>query len=323
MYIFAKKIFIMFLLKQVIIGVFFFSSVGFAQERILIDSAKVNQLENVIVTATRTERKIASLPLPTSVITSATIQKAGITRLNEILSEQTGLTMVPDFGGVEGIQIQGLDSTYTLILIDGVPLVGRSAGTLDLSRVSVGNIDRIEIVKGASSSLYGSEALAGVINIITKKPQKDSFSGNVAFRLATFNTIDNNANFVWKKQKIGGSFFSNYFASDGYDLDSKNELQTVEKYANTTFQPKGYYDFSDNLKLVASARFYNQKQDNKAQINNLIYEGKARINETNYQIKVDQKWRYNFNSEYEIYATNFKTTDFLNNPNQQLFDESF
>ena len=323
MYIFAKKYSKMFLLKQIIVCVFFFSSVVFAQQKKQIDSVKVNQLKTVIVTATRTERKIASLPLPTAVITAATIQKAGVTRLNEILSEQTGLIMVPDFGGVEGIQIQGLDSAYTLILIDGVPLVGRSAGTLDLSRVSVGNIDRIEIVKGASSSLYGSEALAGVVNIITKKPLKDSFSGNVAFRLATFNTIDNNANFVWKKKKLGGSFFSNYFASDGYDLDTKNELKTVEKYANTTFQPKLYYDFSDNFKLVASARFYNQKQDNKAQINNLIYEGKASINETNYQIKVDQKWNGQFNSEYEVYATNFKTTELLNNPSQQLFDESF
>ena len=74
---------------------------------------------------------------------------------------------VPDFGGGEGIQMQGLDAQYVLILIDGVPLVGRSAGTLDLNRISVGNIKQIEVVKGASSSLYGSDALGGVINIIT------------------------------------------------------------------------------------------------------------------------------------------------------------
>ena len=72
-----------------------------------------------------------------------------------------------NFIGGEGVQMQGLDSEYTLVLIDGVPLIGRSAGTLDLSRLSVGNIKQIEIVKGASSSLYGSEALGGVINIIT------------------------------------------------------------------------------------------------------------------------------------------------------------
>ena len=67
--------------------------------------------------------------------------------------------------------MQGLDSQYTLILIDNQPIVGRSAGTLDLDRISVGNIQQIEIVRGASSSLYGNEALAGVINIITKDPR--------------------------------------------------------------------------------------------------------------------------------------------------------
>ena len=80
-----------------------------------------------------------------------------------------GLITVDDFGGVKGIQMQGLDSQYTLILIDNQPIVGRSAGTLDLDRISVGNIQQIEIVRGASSSLYGNEALAGVINIITRK----------------------------------------------------------------------------------------------------------------------------------------------------------
>ncbi|MEZ0131796.1 TonB-dependent receptor plug domain-containing protein, partial [Flavobacterium sp. LBUM151] len=86
-----------------------------------------------------------------------------------------------------GVQIQGLDAAYTMILIDGVPLVGRSSGVLDLSRVSVGNIERIEIVKGASSALYGSEAMGGVINVITKRPKKDMFSGNVFYRYGTFN----------------------------------------------------------------------------------------------------------------------------------------
>ena len=167
----------------------------FSQEMV-VDSIKISELREVVVTATRTERNLASLPLPTSIITAEAISKSGVTRLNEILFEQTGLLTIPDFGGVEGIQLQGLDASYTLILIDGVPLVGRSAGTLDLSRISVGNIDRIEIVKGASSSLYGSEALAGIINIITKKPKRDLLSGNLSYRYASFETNDVNTNLV-------------------------------------------------------------------------------------------------------------------------------
>src|SRR3546814_8713767 len=90
-------------------------------------------------------------------------------RLDDVLVEQTGLTLVSAHG--TGVQMQGFDPDYTLILLDGQPLIGRTTGTLELSRVAVGNIERIEIVKGPSSSLYGSEALAGVINIITRDPE--------------------------------------------------------------------------------------------------------------------------------------------------------
>src|SRR3546814_3425835 len=90
-------------------------------------------------------------------------------RLDDDLVEQTGLTLVSDHS--TGFQMQGFDPDYTRILLDGQPLIGRTTGTLELSRVAVGNIERIEIVKGPSSSLYGSEALAGVINIITRDPE--------------------------------------------------------------------------------------------------------------------------------------------------------
>ena len=297
-------------------------SLVFSQEQ-LADSIKISELREVVVTATRTERNLASLPLPIAIITSEAISKSGVTRLNEILFEQTGLLTIPDFGGVEGIQVQGLDASYTLILIDGVPLVGRSAGTLDLSRISVGNIDRIEIVKGASSSLYGSEALAGVINIITKKPKRDLLSGNLSYRYGSFETNDLNSNVVWKKNKFSGSIFTNYFNTNGYDLNESTPEKTVEPFYNITIQPKFYYDFSDDLKLVVGTRYYNQKQDYKATIDDEKYKGNSNINEWNSQIKVTHKWNKKFYSEYEFYATNYKTDEFLNDSNKQLFEANF
>lgn len=299
------------------------SGTVFAQDVKTVDTSKVEALNEVFITATRTERQLSSLPLPTSIITAADIAKAGSTKLNEILSEQTGIITVPDFGAGEGVQVQGLDSAYTLILIDGVPLVGRSAGTLDLSRVSVGNIDRIEIVKGASSALYGSEALAGVINIITKKPRNNSFSGNVSERYATFNMHDVNGNIVWKKDRFSGSFFANYYTTDGYDFSSEPFIQTVEPFYNTTFQTRLYYDFSDKLKLVTGFRFYKQQQDYKSVIDDENYQGKSDINEWNGQFRLEHKWNAKIASEYEVYITNYKAGEFLNNPNGQLFEGSF
>ena len=288
------------------------------------DSIKGNELSEVmVVTGTRTERVLSSLPLPMTIITSEAIAKSGVTRLNEILNEQTGIILIPDQSGFEGIQMQGLDAAYTMILIDGVPLVGRSSGVLDLSRVSVGNIERIEIVKGASSALYGSEAMGGVINVITKKPKKDMFSGTLSYRYATFNTNDINTNILWKKKKFSANLFTNFYSSDGYDLDKTTPLKNVERFYNSTIQPKLYYDFSENLKLIISNRFYNQKMNNVSIIDNENYKGDAKEKEWNSQIKLEHKWNSKLYSEYELYATNYKNDSFLNDENNMLFEKTY
>ena len=129
-------------------------------------------------------------------INKVEIEKTNATRLSDVINEELGLITVSDFGGGEGIQMQGLDSEYTLVLIDNQPLVGRLAGTLDLNRVSIGNIKQIEIVRGPSSSLYGNNAFAGVINIITDEP-KEGFNGHVSSSYETHNTTDNNILLIW------------------------------------------------------------------------------------------------------------------------------
>lgn len=288
------------------------------------DSIDANELAEVtVVTGTRTERVLSSLPLPMTIITAEVIAKTGVTRLNEILNEQTGIILIPDESGFEGIQMQGLDAAYTMILIDGVPLVGRSSGVLDLSRVAVGNIERIEIVKGASSALYGSEAMGGVINVITKKPKKDMFSTSFSYRYATFNTNDANANLLWKKKKFAANLFANFYSSDGYDLDKTTTLKNVERFSNSTIQPKLYYDFSENLKLIVSNRFFHQKMDNVAIIESEKYKGDAKENEWNSQIKLEHKWNAKLYLEYELYATNYKNDSFLNDKNNLLYEKDF
>lgn len=123
--------------------------------------------DEIVVTGTRTERKLSNVAVPTKIISRKTIQQAGSLRLSDVLQEQAGLFLTSGFG--VGVQMQGLNPDYTMIMINGEPLVGRTSGVLDLNRLTVGNIQKIEIVKGPSSSLYGSEAMAGVINIITDK----------------------------------------------------------------------------------------------------------------------------------------------------------
>ena len=92
------------------------------------DSLPDRSLDEVVVTATRTERQVGSLPMPVTVIGQPQIRQSGSLRLNDILREQTGLALVNDHG--QGLQVQGFGPDYTLILVDGEPLVGRTAGTL-------------------------------------------------------------------------------------------------------------------------------------------------------------------------------------------------
>ena len=199
-------------------------------QKVVKDTTKVEKLNEVVITATRTARQLSSLPLPVTLISKKKIIQSGTIRLNEILNEQTGIITVSDESGFEGVQIQGIASDYILILIDGVPLVGRSAGNFDLSRLTVGNIKQIEVVKGPSSSLYGSEALGGVINIITEKPKSKELHGNASYRFGSFTQQDINLDIKQRINKFRYAFFANRFSSEGYDLNPDVEGQTVNSF---------------------------------------------------------------------------------------------
>jgi len=302
---------------------------GFGNAQTPNDTLTPQKLEEVVVTGTRTSRNVATLPLPVQIITAAQIQKSGVSRLNEIIQEQTGLLMVPDFGGGEGIQLQGLDAAYVQILVDGQPLMGRRAGTLDLSRITVHNIERIEIVKGASSSLYGSEALAGVVNIITKKtPLNTPLQGNLMYRIASFDTHDFATTLTYGKKKVGLEWFANYFKTQGYTLVPNGFQQTVEPYYNLTLQPKIRLQLSDRFYGQWSTRLFHQEQVYKAVINTEPLSGISRQLEWNVSGLFHHELTANKKLIYDLYATRYQADEFLTQNNQQrvettTFDQWF
>lgn len=270
------------------------------------DSIKTNKLEEIIITATRTLRQLSAIPLPAQIITKKEIKSVNSLRLSDILEEQTGLITVPDFGGGEGIQLQGLDSQYILLLIDGVPIIGRSAGTLDLNRISVGNIKQIEIIKGASSSLYGNEALGGVINIITEIP-KNGFTGDTNYRGGSNNTHDNGLNINYKKENIGITAFFNRNSSDGYDLDNSTAVATVSPFTSYTISSSLNCKISNATKLILSGRYYNQFQDNV--IISEDFFGENTLNEWNINLRGEHSFNNKWKSYLELYGSQYKTED--------------
>jgi len=280
-------------------------------------------LDEVIVTATRTLRQLSSVPLPVTLISKNQLQKTGVIRLNEILNEQTGIITVADESGFSGIQIQGIASDYVMILIDGVPLVGRTSGNFDLSRLSVGNIQQIEVVKGPSSSLYGSEALGGVVNIITETPKDSNLSGEVFYRFGSFNTHDVNVNLKQKFKKLGYSFFANTLQSDGYDLRPETIGQTVNPYGNYTLNGQVFYNFSDQLRLFASGRYYLQNQNVMLSVDDELISGDNEINEANAHLRLDHNIKDKWFLQYEFYHTNYRASEVLQNTvTNTLFSEN-
>lgn len=274
------------------------------------DSAHTS-LDEVVVTATRSERKLSNVAVPTTLISQKQIALSGSLRLQDILGEQTGLFITQAFG--KGLQMQGLSADYTLILLNGEPFIGRMSGVLDLSRITVGNIRKIEIVKGPSSSLYGSEALAGVVNIITDQAPADRLSGSI--RYGRFNTIDGSINGSIKRNRFTASAFVNSNSSEGYKLLPYSNLKTVEPFWRLTNQIELGYQFSKQTKLSLIGRYNVEEITNTIAVQNLGQTIYSKGKEVNKDVNVNPVLSHRFNdklkTQFRGYASGFSSTQRL------------
>jgi len=241
----------------------------------VIDSTFFKSMNEVVVTATRTERKLGNVAIPTQIVAQKIIRLSGSLRLNDILQEQTGIFITGASGsgsvggGVfgNGVQLQGLSPDHTMILLDGEPLIGRQGGVMDLSRFAIGNIKKIEIVKGPSSSLYGSEAMAGVINILTDRSYKKQLGAGVRYGFGnpdkgwvapagsnTFKNFDFNINGSRTFKRLGAQFFSNAYYIDGFSLRPFSDSRVAQPIWRFTNQAQLSYSFSNKTKFNLSVR---------------------------------------------------------------------
>lgn len=148
------------------------------------------QLTDIVVTGTRTEKQRLEAPIRTEVVGLAEIQATGALTLKEALSNVPGLQIQDlagtDGGGKSGYQLtmQGLKSDQVLVLIDGLPVAASTSSTVDLGQYLLSDVERIEVVKGPASAQYGSAAMGGVINVITRAPS-EGLQGTVGFGVGT------------------------------------------------------------------------------------------------------------------------------------------
>ncbi|MDT0632449.1 TonB-dependent receptor [Rubrivirga sp. S365] len=186
----------------------------------------------VVVTATRTARDVEDVAVPTTVVTAEAMRQRGAVRLGDVLEDVPGLFVFDDHGG--GVQVQGFDADYTLVLLDGEPVIGRTAGTLDVDRLAVAGVERVEVVEGPSSSLYGSEALAGVVNLVTALPAAGTEAGSARLRAGSYGESDLTAEAAVGRERWAVRVLADRFGSDGYDLTPEAFGPTTPSFTDWT-----------------------------------------------------------------------------------------
>ena len=147
-------------------------------------------LEGVVVTAARREQKLKDVIVATEVIGRGDIERSGAPDLAAVLVEQTGIELLGGHPNGSGVMIQGLGSERVLVLLDGQPVAGRIAGQFDVSRIPTSVVERVEIVKGPQGTLYGSDAIGGVVNVITRTARREGIRVGGDFTAGTQGRLD-------------------------------------------------------------------------------------------------------------------------------------
>ena len=228
-----------------------------------------DSLQEVVVTGTGTQHLLKDAPVQTEVISRRQLQQYAGKSIEDIL---TGLTASLDFSESDmssRLQLNGLGNSYVLILIDGRRLHGDNGGENDLSLIDPHNIERIEIVKGASSALYGSDAIAGVINIITRKHTVlNGFAVENTTRIGSYGDIRQHDGIALNYGRL--SSYTNFQLqhSDGWQntseeapqqteyhiTDSRNK--TVNRHTNWQLAERLIYQLTPDVELYADGTLY-------------------------------------------------------------------
>ena len=222
---------------------------------------KETEIKEVVVTATRSQKKLKDVPITVQVVTAEDIKKSQSTDFKTFLeNEFSGINFTYN-GGSPNINMMGFGGKYVLFLMNGERMAGETFDNIDYDRIDIDNIERIEIIKGASSSLYGSNAIGGVINIITKD-SKSPLDINAGYLYDS--SRDHKLNLsVGTKQKWGNLSISSFYKMrEPYIIKDRistggiyNELN-VAGFTNYGVNPKLTFNLSPKINFSLTPGYY-------------------------------------------------------------------
>ena len=225
-------------------------------------------LQEVVVTGTGTQHLLKDAPVQTEVISHRQLQQYAGKSIEDILSGLTASFAFNESDMGSGLQMNGLGNSYVLILIDGRRLHGDNGGENDLQLIDPHNIEKIEIVKGASSALYGSDAIAGVINIITKKHREQGVMLENTTRVGSYGDVRQHNGVALNYGRL--SSYTNFQLqhSDGWQNTAEEAIQqteyhitdsrnkTVNRHTNWQLSERLTYQLTPAIELYADGSIY-------------------------------------------------------------------
>ncbi|WP_417792892.1 TonB-dependent receptor plug domain-containing protein [Terasakiella pusilla] len=216
------------------------------------------ETEEVVVTATRMETPISKVGSSTTVITAEEIERDQAREVIDVLRKVPGLsiTQTGSFGASTSIFMRGMSAYHTQLLIDGVEMADPSAAqpSYDFGHLMVTDIERIEIVRGPQSTLYGGDAMGGVINIITKKG-KGAPRSSVSAEYGSYNTKNLKASLSGAHQKLSYAVSASYLDTQGFSsADERNGNDEDDGAENLTINANFGVQFTDNFSVETKLR---------------------------------------------------------------------
>ncbi|MEA5005562.1 MAG: TonB-dependent receptor [Rikenellaceae bacterium] len=293
-------------------------------------------LEQLVVTATRTEHYIKDVPVRTEVITAKALENKNATNLFQALEGTPGVRVENQcqYCNFTMVRMQGLGAEHTQVLINGQPMYSGLAGIYGLQQLSTVDIGKIEVVKGAGSALYGSGAVAGAINIVTKEPSYEP-STTLDIQLGSYGTnkYDISSSMRNEKGNMGVVIFAQRYTEDAIDETgpgfTKKEVKKKDGISDrvmTNLTNAGFGLYFDNLlvkgdKLVVRGKSVFEKREGGTMTDdyfrNPLTDGTEGITtdryeaSLNYTIKIKKRSELNFSFGYVNHKRNATNDSFL------------
>ncbi|TKG95546.1 TonB-dependent receptor [Puteibacter caeruleilacunae] len=230
---------------------------------VALEESAIN-LEDVVVTGTGTQRPLKNSPVLTQVLSSEQLHNKGFRTVKDAIEYLSPSIDVSPGSMGANLTLNGLPNSYILILIDGERVAGNVSGNTEVDRLNMANVERVELLKGAASALYGSDAIGGVINIITKRPTRkiDVVTDNYLSKYSTYST---NNSIAFKSDKFSSTTSFTKKGTDGYQLSnletsSKGEKETEKKIIDEakdyTIGQRFNYTPTEQLSFYAKGSYY-------------------------------------------------------------------